>query len=424
MIPALLRAQFAAACLLAGLAVPASAQVAVTEFYANKGWTLVEQTDDGYFSQCLAKKLETESNTRLQLGRSLFGDDFVLVYGINDLISPGETEGKGRLLINGKEAYTYSGMGIYDSAAEPGSKYISIFLADGFIAKLASANSLVIEFARGKIKHGLKGSRDIIERLDPCMDSALAKENPGDTALKVPDGWLSGPADAGTYLAVELPQQADGAKRLIGLVPRGGSTFDIRLRGDAAEMGFPISPANGALRRFAASVSFSGAPAMSVIATIQGRNIDLPGLMPGNLQAIPSSGSLTITSLEPGDDLTITVNLTADVAAGVTALLGDGTSPMDIDNLAGKYLVRGRNPNGKYYYGDGEVSYLPGLIQLKWVWRNKTEMSGTASIDGNIVNAVVKDMADPVIYTVGKDGIWRGLWSRGQGTEIMVPKKR
>jgi hypothetical protein len=175
-------------------------------------------------------------------------------------------------------------MSIYDSVAEPGNKYIWISLANGFVSKLAAANSLVVEFPRGRVKHSLKGSRAIIEKFDACMDSALVKD--------------------------------------------GGAT--------------PIQPA--------------------------------------------------------------------------------GTTSMDIDNFAGSYLVRGRNPNGKYYYGTAEVSYLPGLLSVKWLWTDKTESKGTITTTGNVAIATIDGFSAPAIYTIGNDGIWRGTWNNGQGSEFMVPK--
>lgn len=262
----------------------ARADVVITDYFSNANWSLFEQTDDGLFSQCLAKKLAAENNTRLHIGRSMWGDDFVLVYGINNLVAPDQTKAKGRILVNGTEAYDYDGMSIHDSVAEPGSKYISIFLANGFIEKLAAANSLVIEFAKGRVKHGLKGSKAIIEKFDGCMDSGLARD--------------------------------------------GGAT--------------PIQPA--------------------------------------------------------------------------------GTTSMDIDNFAGSYLVRGRNPNGKHYYGTAVVNFLPGLLAVKWLWTDKTESKGTITITGNVAIATVEGLNAPAIYTIGNDGIWRGTWSNGQGSEIMVPK--
>jgi hypothetical protein len=266
-------------------AADAKAQILINEYFTNGDWTLFEQSDDGLFSQCVAKKSAAEGNTRIQLGRNLHGENFLLVYGINQLIEPGQTEGKGRLLINGKDPQDYSGMYINDSVAEPGSKYISIFLASGFIDKLATANSVTVELARGQVKHGLKGSKEIIDRFDPCMDFALSKEG--------------------------------------------------------------VSP----------------------------------------------------------------------------ALLPAGTTVNDIDNIAGAYLVRGRNPNGKYYYGTGDVSYLPGSLQVNWQWADKTEAKGTLALAGNAMTAAVEGLADPVHYTIGRDGIWRGTWSNGQGIEIMVPKR-
>ena len=264
----------------------ARADVVITDYFSNGNWNLFEQADDGLFSQCLAKKLATENNTRLQIGRSMWGDDFVLVYGINNLVEPDQTKGKGRILINGTDAFDYDGMSIYDSVAEPGSKYISIFLANGFIEKLAAANFLVVEFAKGRVKHGLKGSKSVIEKIDGCMDSGLARD--------------------------------------------GGTT--------------PIQPA--------------------------------------------------------------------------------GTTSIDIDNMAGSYLVRGRNPNGKYYYGTAGVNYLPGLIEVKWLWTDKTESRGTITTTGNVAIATIEGLNAPAIYTIGNDGIWRGTWSNGQGSEIMVPKPK
>lgn len=271
--------------LLAVSPATASADVLITDFFTTPGWVLYEQTDDGLFSQCIAKKTATEDNTRIQIGRNLYGEDFVLVYGINNLVEQGQTSGSGRILINGKESFDYSNSSIYDSVAEPGSKYISIFLNRGFIEKLAAANFLTVEFPRGRVKHGLKGSKATIERFDPCMDSGLAK-----------DGGV-----------------------------------------------LPIQPA--------------------------------------------------------------------------------GTTTMDIDNVAGAYLVRGRNPNGNYYYGTADVSYLPGLLQVKWVWTDKTESKGTITTTGNVAIATIDGLDAPAIYTIGNDGIWRGTWSNGQGTEIMVPKR-
>ncbi len=281
----LLKSLCCAGSLLTAVSTPASAEVLITDYFSNGSWSLYEQSDDGLFSQCLAKKNTEENQTRLQLGRNIWGDDFLMVYGISKLIAADQTEGKGRLLIDGKDAFDYSGAYIYNSVAEAGTKYITIFLARDLMPKLAVASSLTIEFAKGKVKHGLKGSQDIIDRLNSCMDLALSKE---------------------------------------GAAP-------------------PTLPT--------------------------------------------------------------------------------GTTVMDIDNIAGSYQVRGRNPNGKYYYGTGDVIYLPGLLQVKWVWNDKTEAKGTITTTGNVAIAAVEGLDSPAIYTIGRDGVWRGTWSNGQGIEIMVPRR-
>lgn len=59
------------------------------------------------------------------------------------------------------------------------------------------------------------------------------------------------------------------------------------------------------------------------------------------------------------------------MADGPAAMMQASTpKPLSLETLPGKYYVRGRNPNGNYYFGDAETALENGTLRITWSWRN------------------------------------------------------
>jgi hypothetical protein len=110
----------------------------------------------------------------------------------------------------------------------------------------------------------------------------------------------------------------------------------------------------------------------------------------------------------------------------------DGTATEDLELFSratdqtvvrprGRYEVRGRNPNGSRYSGTAQIQDHGDRIVIQWRVASKT-YRGTGTLDGNVLT-VDWGAQTPVVYALASDGSLRGLWSGGDGEEILTPMR-
>jgi hypothetical protein len=97
-------------------------------------------------------------------------------------------------------------------------------------------------------------------------------------------------------------------------------------------------------------------------------------------------------------------------------------------NIVGKYLIQGRNPNGGTYTGTVIIRPAAG-DRYRFFWfiggtetNSRETYSGTGAWEGD---SLVIDWGQryPVIYKLGSDGVLYGTWDDGQGTEDLIPNR-
>ncbi len=89
-----------------------------------------------------------------------------------------------------------------------------------------------------------------------------------------------------------------------------------------------------------------------------------------------------------------------------------------VDDIAGNYRVRGRNPDGSAYKGSVSIVDVDGVANLKWNVAGRI-YKGQGNFIGNVL-VVNWGSAHPVIYTVGLDGNLAGTWNDGQASEKLT----
>ena len=94
----------------------------------------------------------------------------------------------------------------------------------------------------------------------------------------------------------------------------------------------------------------------------------------------------------------------------------EGSSALD-----GLYDVRGTNPNGSKYTGEVSIKFEGRSYNFHWRIANGQVFEGKGNLQGNSLT-VNWGQQYPVIYSVGSDGVLRGTWSNGRGTEDLYPK--
>jgi len=87
----------------------------------------------------------------------------------------------------------------------------------------------------------------------------------------------------------------------------------------------------------------------------------------------------------------------------------------------GSYAVAGQNPNGKRYSGAVDIVRQGNTYQFDWRV-GRTTYRGSGTLDGNVL-IVNWGGSTPVVYSVGSDGILRGLWDAGYGAEVLSPSR-
>jgi hypothetical protein len=409
----------------------AAQSISTYDYYKASNWLLMQQYLGIYFDTCLAEKSDMEDGHRLSIGRAISGSDFIFVHGVNDLIRPNQTVVAGKVWINGRDGYDFSNVEIYESTAYPGQKYVTIYLANGFIDQFARASTVEIEFSQGRSRHSLKGSRDIISRLNECMDAGLQREFDAPApAPRTPLNWTAGVSQSGSggnYIAIALPpvRGLGGTKHWLAYAENGQGRFDIRVRDAEAGLASKVDIGSATANRAAANLTLNGSPALASLMVIDGNALDVLDVPAADLAKLSVAGSLVIKPLDPTASPVITMTLTANAAFGpgaITAATSGQSQKLSIDALVGKFHVRGRNPNGNYYYGTAETTMDSGNLKITWMWSNGKVDTGVANLVQNVLTAVITGYDAPAVYTVGKDRVWRGSWDNGQATEIVVPK--
>ncbi len=86
----------------------------------------------------------------------------------------------------------------------------------------------------------------------------------------------------------------------------------------------------------------------------------------------------------------------------------------------GNYDVVGYNPNGTHYKGSLTIKKQGDLYYVTWYIANNT-FNGKGHLKGNILT-IDWGEPDPVIYTVQENGVLKGTWAKGAGSETLTPK--
>lgn len=426
-----LRNSIFALALLWAPSLAAAQSMSTYDYYKAPNWLLLQQYAGIYFDTCLAEKNDMEYGRRLSIGRTISGSDFIFVHGVNDLVPSGQTVVAGKIWINGRDGYDFSNVEVYDSTAYPGQKYVTIYLANGVIDQLAKADTVEVEFPQGRSRHSLKGSNDIIGRLNDCMDAGLQREfEAPPPAPRTPLNWTAGQSQSGSggaYISIALPPvQGLGASQLwLAYAENGQGRFDIRLRDSETGLASKLDIGSATAKRTAANVLVNGSPALAALMVIDGSALDILDVPAGDLAKLGVAGQLVVKPLDPSVATEITTTLTADAAFGPAAIATGASAtpqPLSIETLAGNFYVRGRNPNGNYYYGTAATAMEGGNLRITWTWSNGKTDTAVANLVQNVLTAVIAGYDSPAIYTIGKDRVWRGTWDNGRASEVVVPK--
>jgi hypothetical protein len=430
-----MRRLLSSALLWFAMAIPLSAQgVTPYEFYRSAIWTMHQQYWKHAFDACVAERNDFDDGRRLSIGRAITGEDFIMVHHMKSLINPGDETVAGKVWINGKTPYDFSGVKPFDSVAVPDEKYVTIYLANGFVQQFAQANTVEIEFTGGRSKHSLRGSRDVIQRLDACMDQGLTRElepaAPAAPPLRVPLNWFAGTstdASASRFIAIKLPATATFPDVYLAYSEASTGRFDIRLRADEPSIATRVDPAATGSQRFAVNVLVNDKPVFATLAQMNGNNVDIVDVPAADLMKLTAVGTLTIVPLDPSQPKPAVLTLTADASFGAGAIaspIQEVAAPtgLSLGGLVGSFYVRGRNPDGKLYFGTADTVMEGATLRINWKWSNGKTDTAVANLLQNVVTAVVTGYTAPAIYTIGKDGTWRGTWDNGKATEAMVPK--
>ena len=118
--------------------------------------------------------------------------------------------------------------------------------------------------------------------------------------------------------------------------------------------------------------------------------------------------------------------LTAAIAA-IAAVLS--LSPAALADLAGQYVIKGKNPSGQAYKGQARVKPARGVYHVVWKIGNSRHV-GTGILKGDLFSVVYQGAGDTsrpglVVYEVQDDGslvgVWVGLGQREMGKESWTP---
>jgi hypothetical protein len=87
----------------------------------------------------------------------------------------------------------------------------------------------------------------------------------------------------------------------------------------------------------------------------------------------------------------------------------------------GRYSVTGRNPNGSRYSGTVSIARRAERYEMEWRV-GSSSYRGSGTLEGNLLT-VDWGVSQPIIYALGEDGVLRGLWSGGQGEDVLTPER-
>lgn len=96
-----------------------------------------------------------------------------------------------------------------------------------------------------------------------------------------------------------------------------------------------------------------------------------------------------------------------------------------VPDIEGKYTVTGVNPNGSKYRGTATIMRSGDTVVMSWIIAKKAH-TGTGSISGRTLTINWKSSTGGggvATYTVEPDGVLKGVWANGKGTEILTPVK-
>ena len=92
--------------------------------------------------------------------------------------------------------------------------------------------------------------------------------------------------------------------------------------------------------------------------------------------------------------------------------------------VKGQYQVAGTNPNGTTYSGTALIERNGVRYTCKWSIDGEA-MYGEGTLQGDRLRLNwgrdPSNLDDVVTYTISTDGILRGVWAGGQGTETLTP---
>jgi hypothetical protein len=121
------------------------------------------------------------------------------------------------------------------------------------------------------------------------------------------------------------------------------------------------------------------------------------------------------------------------IGAAVVALAAVlAISPAALAELAGQYVIRGKNPSGQAYKGQAVVKPARGVYHVVWKIGNSRHV-GTGILKDDLFSVVYKaagNKARPglVVYEVRDDGsligVWVGLGQREMGNERWTPAEQ
>ncbi len=92
------------------------------------------------------------------------------------------------------------------------------------------------------------------------------------------------------------------------------------------------------------------------------------------------------------------------------------------DVLIGRHKVRGTTPEGSSYRGRLDISIQDGVYLFRWYLTSGEVYDGRGKLEGDTLTIEWGDTT-PVIYKVGPNGVLRGTWGGGRGTETATPEK-
>lgn len=113
------------------------------------------------------------------------------------------------------------------------------------------------------------------------------------------------------------------------------------------------------------------------------------------------------------------------VVRGLTLLLimlSLATSAAFGDVLIGRHKNRGTTPDGSSYSGKVDISIQGGVYFIRWYLTTGEIYDGRGKLEGDTLTIDWGDTT-PVIYKVEPNGVLRGTWGGGKGTDTITPEK-